>query len=278
MRRRTAALLLALLLGVAGAIPAHAAEDHLPPAGDTPFGEGLEDRHGDIQPEIRAQLRARRRTVLSSELAGRIAELTVREGERFEAGQRLLALDCSLHEARRAQKRAAAQQAERELEIKHELDRLNAIGRLELEAAAATRAMAEAELAIAEVMVERCVVIAPFSGRVAELPVERHQFVAEGEELVAILDHTVLEVEMIVPSRWLTWLAPGNVFTVELDETGRAYPGSVTRLGARIDPVSQSIKVFGRIDGEHPKLLPGMSGRVVLPPPAPESTGSQDMS
>ncbi|MBS0600407.1 MAG: efflux RND transporter periplasmic adaptor subunit, partial [Proteobacteria bacterium] len=38
------------------------------------------------------------------------------------------------------------------------------------------------------------------------------------------------------------------------------------RLGARVDPVSQSIKIYGRLLAAAPELLAGMSGKVVLQP------------
>jgi membrane fusion protein, multidrug efflux system len=46
-------------------------------------------------PEIRAQISPRRSTMLASELAGKIDDLTVREGERFKEGQKLVGFDCA---------------------------------------------------------------------------------------------------------------------------------------------------------------------------------------
>jgi hypothetical protein len=70
-----------------------------------------------------------------------------------------------------------------------------------------------------------------------------------------------------VPSRWLAWLKPGHQFRVRIDETTDTYPAKITRLGARVDPVSQSIKIAAVIDGRFPQLIAGMSGRVELAPP-----------
>jgi len=78
----------------------------------------------------------------------------------------------------------------------------------------------------------------------------------------------VLELEFLVPSRWLAWVKPGYAFQVRIDETGKTYPAKVQRIGARIDPVSQSIKLSAAIDGRFPELIAGMSGRVALSAPA----------
>ena len=133
-------------------------------------------------------------------------------------------------------------------------------------------AVAPALRGVGQVMVQRCAIDAPFSGRVAERKAQPGEYVAEGEELLAIYDDSSFEVELIVPSHWMVWLKPGHRFKVRLEETAGEYPAEVTRLGSVIDPISQSIKVFARITNNDPHLLPGMSGNALLTPPdAPQS-------
>jgi membrane fusion protein, multidrug efflux system len=67
-------------------------------------------------------------------------------------------------------------------------------------------------------------------------------------------------MQLHVPSGWLAWLRPGATFEVGIDETRRTYSATVTELGARVDPVSQTLRVSALIDGDHDDLLAGMSG------------------
>jgi multidrug efflux pump subunit AcrA (membrane-fusion protein) len=90
--------------------------------------------------------------------------------------------------------------------------------------------------------------------------VAEHQYVKQGTELMEILGDRQLEVEMIVPSHNLANLEVGERFQVTVDEVGKSYPAKIITLGAKIDPVSQSLKVIAEIDGQFPELLPGMSG------------------
>ena len=69
-------------------------------------------------------------------------------------------------------------------------------------------------------------------------------------------------------AKGLAWLKVGYKFQVRIDETGMSYPAKITRVGARIDPVSQSVKVAAVIDGQFADLIAGMSGRIELAPPA----------
>jgi hypothetical protein len=59
----------------------------------------------------------------------------------------------------------------------------------------------------------------------------------------------------------------GGKFQVTIDETRKSYPAKFIRIGARVDPVSQSVKVAATIDGKYPDLIAGMSGRVLATPP-----------
>ena len=55
---------------------------------------------------------------------------------------------------------------------------------------------------------------------------------------------------------------------MRIDETGQSYPAKVLRIGAKVDPVSQSVKLAAAINGKFPELIAGMSGTVLLAPPA----------
>lgn len=221
----------------------------------------------DATTEIRAQLEPKRSTVLSSEVAARISELPLREGDSFTEGQKLVAFDCGVQRARLAHAAAQETATRKAYEVKSKLNALNSIGALELETAAAEHAVAEADLQMAKEITSHCVITAPFAGRMGSMEVKRFQSVAEGQKLLEILDPAELEAEMLVPSSWLKWLKPGYALEIGIEETGRKYPARISRLSPRIDPVSQSIRVFATIDGKFPDLLPGMSGRALLSPP-----------
>jgi multidrug efflux pump subunit AcrA (membrane-fusion protein) len=102
---------------------------------------------------------------------------------------------------------------------------------------------------------------------VAEQKVREQQFVQPGQVLLDIFDDSSLELEFLIPSAWLRWVKPGLPLRVSIDETRKTYPARFTRIGARVDPVSQSIKVAATIDGRFPELMAGMSGRIEVSPP-----------
>lgn len=238
---------------MAGAIMSHQTAS----AAETTADAGKDKR-------IRVQFTATQQTTLSSELSAKIASLPFRDGDTFRAGQTLVTFDCSLFRAQLNKAEASAEAARQTLKVNRRLAELNSIGSLEVAMAAAKVKETEAEGAAMRTTVSKCTLSAPFPGRVAKLQVEPHQFVAPGKALLEILNPNKLELQMIVPSRWLAWLKVGSRFTVKVDELDREYTGRVARLGARIDPVSQSISLTGEVEGAHPELLSGMSGWTVF--------------
>lgn len=217
--------------------------------------------------ELRAQLSPRDYTTLAAEIGAKVERIPVREGERFKKGQILVSFDCSIQRAQVAEAKAALTATEKTVAVNARLLELQTIGKLESDVAQAERDKARAKLDASAAVLGKCQVPAPFDGRVAEQKVRAQQFVQPGQALLDIIDDSELELDFVVPSKWLVWLKPGHAFKVEIDETARTYPVKLVRVGARIDPVSQSVRVTGTIGGSFPELAAGMSGKVLLAPP-----------
>lgn len=232
----------------------------------TPPGGAASAQTG-VTPEIRAQLTPRQYTTLSSEMAARIDRIATRVGEHFQKGDVLIEFDCVVQHAQEARARAVQTQAEKTYTIDQRLVALKSMGQLELDVAAAEVEKAKADVAVGEAITSKCNIAAPYSGVTVDQKARAFQYTTPGQPLLDILDDHGLEVELIAPSRWLSWMKPGYQFQIHIDETDKTYPARITRLGGRVDPISQSIKVIGEITADAPELMAGMSGRASIAPP-----------
>ena len=223
---------------------------------------------GAERQDIRAQLSPQRFTTLAAEIGAKVNRLPVSEGGSFKSGQALIVFDCSLQTAQLNKARAALSGAEKTFTVNTRLSELGSIGKAELAVSDSEVAKNRAEVAAMAAMLAKCNVVAPFSGRVSEQKVREQQYVQPGQALLEIIDDSVLELEFIAPSRWLSWLKAGHGFQVRIDETGKTYPAKVLRIGAKVDPVSQSVKLAAAINGKFPELIAGMSGTVLLAAPS----------
>ena len=216
--------------------------------------------------EIRAQLLPRRYTTIAAEIGAKVSRLPMAEGAPFKAGQLLVAFDCTLQQAQLAKAQAELDGATQTHKTNVRLVELNAIGQLEVDLSKSAERRSQAEVQANRAVLSKCAISAPFGGRLAEQKVREQQYVQPGQVLLDIIDDSVLELEFLVPSRWLAWLRIGGKFEVQIDETGKSYPAKFIRIGARVDPVSQSVKVAAAIDGKFSDLIAGMSGRVQITP------------
>jgi len=221
----------------------------------------------DAQP-IRAQLSPVTYTTIAAELNARVQEIAVREGDNFARGSTLVIFDCSAQRAQLQKSQAALSITQRNYLANKELLALGSVGKVEHDNSRSEYEKSRAEVSELTSVLDRCRITAPFPGKVVEQKVRSQQFVQAGQSLLEILDSRVLELEFIAPSRWSPWLTQGSQFQIEIDETGKSYPARVTRVAARIDPVSQTFKVAAVINGTFRELSSGMSGTLVIQPPA----------
>jgi membrane fusion protein (multidrug efflux system) len=209
---------------------------------------------------IRVQLVSRDEVEISSEIGAKIASLPFRDGDAFRTGQTLVSLDCSLYAAQLHKAQAEADAATQLKQVDERLSQLHSIGEIDVEEAQAKAKATGAEVAYMQTTVHKCAIAAPFDGRVAKRSAAAGQYAEAGKTLLTIVDTSHLELKMIVPSKWLAWLKPGHPLTVQVDEVGKTYPARVARIGARVDPVTQTVDVTAALDSGAPELLPGMSG------------------
>jgi membrane fusion protein, multidrug efflux system len=217
---------------------------------------------------IRAQLSPVTFTTITGELNARIQSIPKREGEYFDQGEPLIVYDCSTQRAQLEKNQALMAIAQRNFETNAQLLKLESVSQVEYENSRSEFERARAEVNELTAVISRCVTPAPFPGSVVEQKVRSQQFVQPGQPLLDIIDARALELEFIAPSRWAPWLRIGYQFRVRVDETSREYPARVTRVAARIDSVSQTFKVVAQISGSYRELKPGMSGTLLIEPPA----------
>ena len=218
--------------------------------------------------DVRVQIVAVANATIGAPMPGRLEQFPLHDGDRFKEGDLLARFACGERDGSLAHARAELDLKRRVLGNKQQLRSLGNSTGVEMDIAVAEVAEANASVTVAQVLVANCTVTAPFAGRVAALSVHAFQFVPLGAPMLDILSDRNLELEMIVPSRWLTWFKPGAGFDVAIDETGHTYPAELVRLSGKVDAVSRSIKVYARIKSQPDDVIPGMSGRALITPPA----------
>lgn len=216
---------------------------------------------GDAAPgAVRGVVRPRQQASISSDLSAPVARIGFKEGENFQKGDALIVFDCRTQEAERDAAEADNLEMEFALKNAEYLSAHKAGGALDAGIARARAAKTAARVTAMKVRLAQCSIGAPFDGRIAELGIREHETPVAGRPILTVIETQQPEIELVVPSSWLRWLSQGRTFTFQIDETATSGPAAVTRIAATVDPVSQTIKVFGEFSRPSDSILAGMSG------------------
>ncbi len=233
-------------------------------------------------PVLSGTLMAERRAELRPLVSGTVLAVPVREGQAVRAGAMLVVVDTTVladqvRSARLAVQSAemAAATAQRNFDRSTELERAGAIATRDLEAARDMQAQASAvlqdaraRLAAAQQQLGHAVVRAPFTGVVAELPVNAGDVVQPGgEPLATVVDPSTLELEASVPAANLSTLRPGaRVEFTAAAQPGRVFRGTIARVNPAVDPTTGQLRLYVRVPNPDRALAAGLfaEGRVAV--------------
>lgn len=214
-----------------------------------------------------AHLQAYTQAQVSSQLDGKIIKTPFRDGQSFKQNDVLIQFECTNFEADLKKAKALVEARRIAYDANLRLKSLGGVGQVELEKTKAELAEAEGDMAIREQAVSYCQIKAPYNGMVVKITVYPFENVRKGDQILEILDNSNLQVEAIVPSDWLVWLNKGVKFDLSINETGKSYPGNVIAIMPKVDSISQSVRILGKIDGQFNELISGMSGKATFKKP-----------
>lgn len=217
--------------------------------------------------EIRIQLTPAEEARIASRMNGTIVEIPVQDGQPVNKGDLLIRFECAERQQRLDQAQARLTRQRSLLDSTEKLVQLGSGSKVDLNVHRAEAQEAEANMALSKTEAAYCEILAPFNGRVSALAVKPFQTIQENTFLAEVIQDETLKAEMIVPSRYLSWLKKDTSFPIRIDETGQTYEATISHLGGRVDPISQSVKIYAEVRDRKPELLAGMSGVALLEQP-----------
>jgi membrane fusion protein, multidrug efflux system len=209
---------------------------------------------------VRAVVKSQQNVTLGSELNARIVKLALRDGDRFKQGDILVQFDCERIQAEWAAALAVHEGHKISYKQNVQLLKFKAGGSTAVELAKFEMLKSEADLRNLDAKRATCLIVAPFNGRVVEKLAQEHEVATPNQPLLKIVDDSLPELVLMVPSHWIGHIAAGTEFWLKVDETGQRHRAVVSQIGGAIDPVSQSVRLVGTIKAKSGTVLAGMSG------------------
>ncbi len=165
--------------------------------------------------------------------AGRVETLTVREGDKINAGDPLLSVDADLQKADVNMNTAALTNAQQTFARAQQLAKTGSGTQKDYDTAQNDLRTAEARLASSQTRLARRSLAAPVTGTVEQVYFRPGEMVPAGRPIVALLPPGNLKIRFFVPQSVLPRLAYGDRVTVSCD-------GCAPDLGAKISFISRS--------------------------------------
>ena len=209
---------------------------------------------------VRGVVKSVQEAVVSVDLNARVLETPLLVGQAFSKDDVLLKFDCEIQQAEVRAAKAAYSASKSAHSNNIELQQYGAVGEFDVRVSKAEMQKALAQAEAISARTKDCVINAPFDGRVAELSINEFETPGPNQPLMKIVSSEAFEVQLIVPSKWLSWLKPGNAFEFVVDETGARHQASVRQLGAEVDAVSRTVAVVAGFTSLPAPVLAGMSG------------------
>ncbi|HET6565895.1 MAG TPA: efflux RND transporter periplasmic adaptor subunit [Xanthomonadales bacterium] len=260
--RITAVLILALAAPVLSAAEAI-------PVSIQPLNEVLVD----LQRSASAEVMSLNRATIAAEISGVIGEIHADVGSEVKAGDLLLEINpedyrlalqqaeagLATSKAQKAQADVRLQRARQLIEGKY-LSADDLLAReTEAQVANAQIRLQEAAVAIARRNLDKCRIVAPFSGAVSQRMAQTGSFVSPGTPLLVFAETDRIELDAEIPDEVADTLAQAQ--KIEFHSRNESWPLQLARLSPVIETEKRSRQARFHFTGSAPAV--GRSGEVV---------------
>ncbi len=271
-----------LLRGVAACVlPLLGCNEEPPPPPE--FAQRVEivtfgERETEELLEYPGTVEASERAETSFEVAGRIIEFPVNEGDQVETGQVLARLDPSDFAAELAKQQALVNASRADFHREKKLLEEGVSSQQQFDVAKRNYQFSSAGLKIARKALADTELRAPFAGRVARKLVNQYQNVQAKEPVISFQSDAALEIRVAVPERDAVRMPVDRLLARRSDvrpevivsaAPERAFPAQLTEFATKADPTTRtfSATLSFSVPAEV-NVLPGMTASVRIRMPA----------
>jgi RND family efflux transporter MFP subunit len=228
--------------------------------------------------EFSGSLMAPRTAVVRAKASGTLLALSVAEGHRVKAGQQLGSIDLADLQSRAAERSAGVESAQArviEAERAHAANEglanqkfisANALesSRATLETARAQLKSTQAALATSRLGIREAALTAPISGVIGRRNVLPGEKVSAEQELMTVVDLSVLELAGVVGTHQVSALKPGQLLSVRIEGASAPVQGRIDRIAPSAEPGTRGIRVVVVLANPDEKFRAGQYASAVV--------------
>ena len=204
-------------------------------------------------------------TMVSAEVAGRVAEIRFSEGQPVKKGAVLVVLDDAVAQAELSQARANLALAQSRFDRSSRLKNAGFVSAEAREDASNALKLQQASVELAQAKLDKTRVVAPFDGVIGLRSVSVGEFVTPGQHIAPLEAVSTLKVDFRLPERNVADVKVGQTLELNVDAMpGSVFEGVVYAISPLVEAGGRSVLVRARVDNAAGRLRPGMFTRVQL--------------
>lgn len=213
--------------------------------------------------DLPAVVEPNRVTTVSAEIAGHIATIVCKKGQRVQPDDVLATLNTDLLTPQYDTSKAQYERARLEWERMKELVQNKATAQRDLDDATTKMVIAKAAQDQIRATLDRCRILAPEKGVINDLPVELGEYLDPGVPVAQLVDTTTVKVAIGLPERDVPYFCVGQTADIKVSLRGaeKTFSGTITFISEVADIQTRSTRM--EITLPNPENLLH-SGQIVL--------------
>jgi membrane fusion protein, multidrug efflux system len=210
-------------------------------------------------------LRSEESVTVSSEIAGRVKDILVAEGQRVPKDAPLVLLDASIYEAQLAQAQAREDLNAANMKRAQSLRSRGTGTEIAVDEATANMRTDRAAASLAQAWIDKMTIMAPFEGVLGLRQVSVGEYVEPGEAMFNLEAIDKLKVDFRIPEIYLAQVRVDQKLEIKTDALpGETFPGTVYAIDPRLDSQGRSMVIRALVPNQDGRLRPGLFARVDL--------------
>ena len=223
----------------------------------------------DFRDEVAAlgSLRAWESVDISASVSQIVTEINFEDGQSVEKGTVLALLKQDAEQATLRELQASQADARREVRRLVNLAKQNQVAQTDLDKARTLEQITRHQIEEIQARIADRTIVAPFSGVLGLRQVSTGALVTPGQRLTTLDDLSRMRLQFSVPATLLAFIKPGQSVEATTPAFEQVFPGTISALDSRVDPISRAITVRAVLDNPGQVLRPGLLMEVLIKGP-----------
>ncbi|OFX17770.1 MAG: hypothetical protein A2033_02275 [Bacteroidetes bacterium GWA2_31_9] len=201
---------------------------------------------------------------LVPETAGKITQISFKEGSRVNKGDLLVKINDSELQAQ-LKKSILKEKLASEREVRQKkLLNINGISQQEYDATLTELSSAQADIELTQAQISKTEIKAPFSGTVGLRSVSEGSYVNQSTKIASIQQTDPLKIDFYIPEKYSSSVKINDSIDFTIEGSDEILTAIVSAIEPKVDDITRTIQVRAITPNHSGKILPGAYARILF--------------